>query len=137
MSGLEEKLEGILSNPKAMEQIMSLAQSLGKSSVQSQPPASDTQSQPEQEPPPASEPSDSGLLDTLSQIDPRLISGAFQLMSQYQNNDDGRVALLNALRPFVKEKRYAKLDKAIQIAKLSRLIRMGLELLRPREDPHV
>ena len=137
MSGLEEKLEGILSNPKAMEQIMSLAQSLGKSSVQSQPPASDTQSQPEQEPPPASEPSDSGLLDTLSQIDPRLISGAFQLMSQYQNNDDGRVALLNALRPFVKEKRYAKLDKAIQIAKLSRLIRMGLELLRPRGDPHV
>ena len=137
MSGLEEKLEGILSNPKAMEQIMSLAQSLGKSSVQSQPPASDTQSQPEQEPPPASEPSDSGLLDTLSQIDPRLISGAFQLMSQYQNNDDGRVALLNALRPFVKEKRYAKLDKAIQIAKLSRLIRMGLELLCPREDTHV
>lgn len=137
MSGLEEKLEGILSNPKAMEQIMSLAQSLGKSSVQSQPPASDTQSQPEQETTPASEPSDSGLLDTLSQIDPRLISGAVQLMSQYQNNDDGRVALLNALRPFVKEKRYAKLDKAIQIAKLSRLIRMGLELLRPREDPHV
>ncbi|HIT32889.1 MAG TPA: hypothetical protein IAC25_08675 [Candidatus Enterenecus stercoripullorum] len=137
MSDLEEKLEGILSNPKAMEQIMSLAQSLGKSSAQSQSPASDTQPQPEPETAPASEPSDSGLLGTLSQIDPRLISGAVQLMSQYQSNDDGRVALLNALRPFVKEKRYAKLDKAIQIAKLSRLIRMGLELLRPREDPHV
>lgn len=58
-------------------------------------------------------------------------------MSQYHSNDDNRVALLSALRPFVKEKRYAKLDKAIQIAKLSRLIRMALELLRPREDPHV
>ena len=58
-------------------------------------------------------------------------------MSQYHNNDDNRVALLSALRPFVKEKRYAKLDKAIQIAKLSRLIRMALELLRLREDPHV
>ena len=39
MSDLEEKLEGILSNPKAMEQIMSLAQSLGKSSAQSHPPS--------------------------------------------------------------------------------------------------
>ena len=46
--------------------------------------------------------------------------------------------LLEALRPFVREERYAKLDKAIQIAKLSRLIRSGLDLFRARkEDGHV
>lgn len=148
MSDLEEKLEGILNNPAAMAQIMSLAQSLGKSSAQSQPqpPASDAPSpspasgappQPERAPSPGGETSDGGLLGTLGQLDPRLISGAVRLMGEYHNGDDSRAALLGALRPFVKEKRYAKLDKAIQIAKLSRLIRMALELLRPREDPHV
>lgn len=146
MSDLEEKLEGILNNPSAMAQIMSLAQSLGKGSAQSQPSPSDAPSQstslesaPPAEPSSAlgGEASDGGLLGALGQIDPRLISGALRLMSEYHNGDDSRAALLGALRPFVKEKRYAKLDKAIQIAKLSRLIRMALELLRPREDSHV
>ncbi|HIT02336.1 MAG TPA: hypothetical protein IAC21_05900 [Candidatus Enterenecus merdae] len=139
MSELEEKLEGILSNPKAMEQIFSLAQSLGKGSASAPPPAGDPPPAPERETPPAptAEPEGGGLLGALSQVDPRLISGAVQLMSRYNSQDDGRVALLHALRPFVKERRYARLDQAIQIAKLSRLIRMGLELLRPREDPHV
>ncbi len=135
MSELEEKLEGILSNPKAMEQIFSLAQSLGKGSASAPPPAGDPP--PQRETAPAAEPEGGGLLGALSQVDPRLISGAVQLMSRYNSQDDGRVALLHALRPFVKERRYARLDQAIQIAKLSRLIRMGLELLRPREDPHV
>ena len=60
-------------------------------------------------------------------------------MGQFSGGmDDQRVALLTALRPFVKEERYAKLDKAIQIAKLSRLIRGGLDLFRTRkEDGHV
>ena len=50
----------------------------------------------------------------------------------------GVPALLAALRPYVREERYAKLDKAIQIAKLSRLIRSGLDLFRARkEDGHV
>ena len=142
MSDLEEKLEGILNNPTAMAQIMSLAQSLGKSSAQSQPqpPASDAPSpSPASGAPPQPERTSSpgGLLGALGQLDPRLISGAVRLMGEYHNGDDSRAALLGALRPFVKEKRYAKLDKAIQIAKLSRLIRMALELLRPREDPHV
>ena len=48
------------------------------------------------------------------------------------------MALLNALRPFVREERYAKLDKAIQIARLSRLIRSALDLFRAaKEDGHV
>jgi len=49
-------------------------------------------------------------------------------MSEYNSDDGGRTALLQALRPFVKERRYAKLDRAIQIAKLSRLIRVALEV---------
>ena len=97
MSDFEEKLESILSNPQAMEQIMSLAQSLGGK----QEPAAST--------PPSSSPVENNSFDGLlgglglGQLDPRILTGAMQLLNQYQSNDDGRVALLNALRPFVKE----------------------------------
>lgn len=158
MSELEEKLENILGNPQAMAQIMSLAQSLnigGQGETgQTQPQAGQTQSPPEPpspsaesgETPPASPPPASpagnglgGLLGGLNSLDPKMLSAAASLMGQFSNDsDDKRVALLTALRPFVKEERYAKLDKAVQIAKLSRLIRSGLDLFRARkEDGHV
>ena len=127
-----EKLEGILSNPQAMEQIMSLAKSLegGENS------ASPSASAPAPSPPSA--PSDlSGLLGSVGQLDPKMLSTAAKLFSQMGRQDDRRTALLQALRPFVKPGRYAKLDKAIQIAKLSVLIRSGLELFRAKEDDHV
>lgn len=129
MGELEEKLEQILGNPDAMQQIMSLARSLGKDAPQSQPGASP--------PPPRPESAQPGLQDALAQLDPRLLAGAARLMGEYTRADDSRAALLTALRPFVKERRYARLDKAIQIAKLSRLVRMALELLRTREDADV
>ena len=157
MSELEEKLENILGNPQAMAQIMSLAQSLdlggqSQSQAQAQPQAPvQDQGQPsspprpsEDAPAPPAAPTSSGagaggLLGALGSLDPGTLSAAAQLMGQFvSGEDDKRTALLNALRPFVKEQRYAKLDKAIQIAKLSRLIRSGLELFRARkEDGHV
>lgn len=159
MSELEEKLENILGNPQAMAQIMSLAQSLdlgGQSQSQAQAPAQpqasvQDQGQPsspphpsEDAPAPPAAPTSSGagaggLLGALGSLDPGTLSAAAQLMGQFvSGEDDKRTALLNALRPFVKEQRYAKLDKAIQIAKMSRLIRSGLELFRARkEDGHV
>ena len=160
MSELEQKLEGILGNPQAMAQIMSLAQSLNLGGPAGQPadapapggappadsapaapaPDSPAPSPPPPPPAPASDGGLGGLLGGLGALDPKMLSAAASLMGQFSSgSDDQRVALLNALRPFVKEQRYAKLDKAIQIAKLSRLIRSGLDLLRLRkeEDGHV
>lgn len=128
MGDFEEKLERILGNPQAMEQIMALAHSLGDAGSSTSSSAGAPAPEPEKP---------SSLLSELGGIDPRLLSTAAQLFSQYKSNDDDRVALLNALRPFIKEQRYAKLDKAIQIARLSRLIRMALELFRTKEDHHV
>lgn len=132
MGEFENKLETILNNPQAMEQIMSLARSLGGGAQPTRdapaaapPPPGPAASPP---PPPTPEP---------MVLDPRLLSGMASLLGQYNSSDDQRVALLNALRPFVKEQRYARIDKAIQIAKLSRMIRMGLELFRAKEDGHV
>ncbi|MBD5119144.1 MAG: hypothetical protein HDT37_08550 [Clostridiales bacterium] len=155
MSELEEKLEGILGNPQAMSQIMSLAQSLnlggsgqdpGQGQQADQAPGPAAPSQSEDAPaPPSPAPAGlggglGGMLGALGNLDAGTLSAAAQLMGQFNSGggDDQRVALLTALRPFVKEERYAKLDKAIQIAKLSRLIRGGLDLFRARkEDGHV
>lgn len=166
MSELEEKLENILGNPQAMSQIMSLAQSLNLGGPgPSSPEQNQNQAQPQNQaaeqasspvpppqsgdapapasPPPPAAPSGlgnlSGMLGALGNLDAGTLSAAASLIGQFSNDgDDKRTALLTALRPFVKEERYAKLDKAIQIAKLSRLIRSGLDLFRARkEDGHV
>ncbi len=134
MAEWEEKLEGILSNPQAMEQIMALAKSLEGGNTQP------TEAAANPAPPtstPASSPDLSQLMGSVGQLDPKLLSIAAKLMSQMGKQDDRRTALLQALRPFVKPERYAKLDKAIQIARLSVLIRAGIELFRTKEDPHV
>ena len=167
MSELEEKLESILGNPQAMSQIMSLAQSLnlggpgtnGPDQTQTQPRAQDQP--PDQVPGPAPAPlngaapssqppaataasADLGgglgsMLGALGSLDAGTLSAAAGLIGRLSDDsDDRRTALLTALRPFVREERYAKLDKAIQIAKLSRMIRSGLDLFRARkEDGHV
>ena len=124
MGDFEDKLESILNNPQAMSQIMSLAQSLGGSG--------DNQT-------PSSEPEPAVIHPDKSQfpLDGRLLGLLSTLFTQYSNHDDQRVALLNSLRPFVKERRYAKLDKAIQIAKLSRMARMALDLLKTKEETDV
>ena len=76
-----------------------------------------------------------GCWGGLGSLDPKMLSAAASLIGQFNSGeDDRRVALLTALRPFVKERRYAKLDRAIQIAKLSRLIRSGLELFRAQRE---
>ena len=167
MGELEEKLESILGNPQAMAQIMSLAQSLnlgggGQGGAPQDPPqappappeqgeaapalggdgAPQAQAAPAPPPPAAPGPPGGGLegmLGALGGLDVGTLSAAAGLIGQFTGGgDDKRTALLEALRPFVREERYAKLDKAIQIAKLSRLIRSGLELLRARkEDGHV
>lgn len=123
MGDFEEKLDSILNNPQAMSQIMSLARSLESSGAAQNPKA-------------PSEPSKQAE-DSVPLIDPGMLSGIAALFKQYNQSDDQRVALLNALRPFVKEQRYAKIDKAIQIAKLSRMARMAIELLRPKEGSDV
>ena len=146
MSELEDKLSAILGNPQAMSQIMSLAQSLGGSSAGSSgqsdpPPQPEPSSVPSAAPaPPAQSPDLSALLGGLTgtgSLDPRLMQLALRVMNEYQSGDDSRTALLQSLRPFVKEKRYAKIDKAIQIAKLSHMIRVALDVFKGGDSDHV
>ncbi|MCC2256735.1 hypothetical protein AAAT94_11245 [Intestinimonas aquisgranensis] len=136
--GFSEKLNAILADPDAMGKIMSLAQSLDGEA------APNDQDTPE-EPPVLSgdqaPPDLSGLLSAFTGgsggegLDPKLLQLAGRLLSEWNRPDDHKTALLAALRPYVKPERYAKVDRAIQIAKFSRLIRVALAALREgRED---
>ncbi|MEG2455056.1 MAG: hypothetical protein RSC08_02285 [Oscillospiraceae bacterium] len=136
MSDFEEKLGALLGNSDAMGKIMSMASSLGGS--EDVPPATDAQvpssSQDDCQPPSSADvPLGGDLFSALGSLDPRILQTAMRLFSEYNATDDRKAALLTALRPFVREKRYAKVDRAIQVAKLSRVIRIGLELFKKEE----
>lgn len=130
MSDFEEKLNSILSNSDAMGQIMQLARSLGggtKDSEDSAPPHAAVRE-------PSAPVVETDPLSALGTLDPRLLDMAFKIMKAYQSNDDDRAALLSALRPFVRPERYARLDQAIQVSKLTSVIRIALDSFRSKEE---
>ena len=57
------------------------------------------------------------------------------LVREYQAGNDEKQALLNALKPFLRQESREKVDKAIRITRLSRVIRSSMLLFR--EDGHV
>ena len=128
MAEFEEKLNAIISDPQAMGQIMSIAKALTGEGDQE---AADAPPQPQPEP---AEPNIvAGMADPLSALadmDPRLLQLGMRVLSEFSTSDDRKVALLNALKPFVKPERWAKVDKAVQIAKLARVVRVAFQLFR-------
>ena len=129
MGEMEDKLNAILNDPSAMGQIMALAQSLGGGTPRPQAsPAGEAAQGAEQTGAREAEaPASAGGEDPLAalgEIDPGMIQMGMRLLREYQGEDDRTVALLNALRPFLKESRLAKLDRAVQISRLARVIRV-------------
>ena len=118
MGEFEEKLNSILGDQQAMGQIMALAQSLGKQSSSDQE-EKDTAPEPAEDAPP-------DLSQRLGNLDPKMVPLGMRLMREYQQDDGQNTALLQALRPYLREERRGRLDKAVQIAKMSRLLRVAL-----------
>lgn len=158
MADLQEQLQAILGNPEAMGQITAIAKALTGGGPQPQTGTAPDVSGPVQdvdyipvagEMPPPAESSDSGDIPDLSallsllgggnapQIDPKLIRIALRVYSEYSAQDDEKVALLNALKPFLREERREKLEKAAGIARLSRVVRVALQLLREEGEEDV
>lgn len=123
MAQFEEKLGAILNDPQTMSRILSIAQSLdgGKSEAE-QEPVAEPVVEPVTEPAEATAP---GL-----DVDPRLMAAGMQALSAWQGPDDSRTALLQSLRPFVGPERCGKLDKAVRITKLSKVVRAALDTLK-------
>ena len=99
MDAMEEKLNTILNDPKMMQQIMSLAQSLGNTAESGDVIKENS---------PASIPDLSGL---------QKLSG---LVGQ-GNIDSNQKQLLTALTPYLSSDRVSKLENAMRAAKLARM----------------
>lgn len=139
MSGFEDKLNAILGDREAMGQIMALAQSLGRQE-ENQPPRPEQEGEGDCDPVWSGQddrPSETQLPDLgsmLGNIDPRMMQIGIRLLQEYNRADDQNAALLTALRPFVREERFAKVDRAIQIARLSRVVRVLFDTVKEKGD---
>ena len=114
MEQMEDKLGTILNNPQMMQQIMSMAQSLGQNSPQ-----------PEQSPTP-----------TNPEFDPAILANISGLMGQGKM-DSNQQALLTALHPYLSRRKVDKLEKAMRAAGMARMASSflgqgGLSLLTGR-----
>lgn len=134
MGELEEKLNQILSSPQAMEQIMALANSIAGPAGQGDsaqadgaPGASDA--------PAGSSGTGGGLGELLSGLDPGAMGKVLELFSVYQQQGDEKDQLLSALRPFLRPERQARLEQALRITRLSRVIRTAMGMVQG--DHHV
>lgn len=116
MGELDEKFNAILNDPQAMGKIMALARSLGGDGGEE-----------EKDRPEERSVSDGGKVPPMGDIDPRLLQLGMKLMGEYRREDDQKAQLLMALRPFVRESRWEKLDRAVQAARLSRVLRVLFE----------
>jgi len=118
MAEFDEKLNSLLSNPDAMSQIMQLAQSLsgGQTEERAPPP-------PPASPAPKSAPPSGDLLSSLTGgLDPGMLIKLLPLIQELGGQQDSHArTLLYALRPYLKEERQEKVERALQLAKLFHL----------------
>ena len=117
MSELDEKLNALLSDPGSMAQIMQLAQQLSGSmgGDSAQPAAASAAASPPPSPP-----------APLGGIDPQAIARYLPLLQELTRDTSQTTQLLYALRPFLKEEKQGKIERA---ARLARLIHVGKKLL--------
>lgn len=147
MADLAEILQQAMSNPQIMSQVATLAQSLG---IQNTPPAESSPPQHSEKPTSAQAISPWGMPNVSQQgarqapqfqQDPRQLMGSLLQMSRSLGGDERQLALLRALKPFVRPERAQKLERAIQIARMSRLAGQALSSLSTAQgqvgDSHV
>jgi len=118
VSEFDEKLNALLSDPDRMAQIMQMAQTLSGASTQSQPPPS---SPPPPSPPPQASSASSGdLLSSLTGgLDPKLLMRLLPVIQELSSDSNSSArTLLYALRPYLKQERQARVERALQLAKL-------------------
>lgn len=109
MDDLAAKLSELLSNPATLEKLKGLTGLLGGAAAE---PAADS---PPPEPPSSSSPLgiDSEALQMITKVAP--------LLSGFRQEDDS-TRLLHALRPMLGAERQKKLDEAIKILQLMRML---------------
>lgn len=132
MDDLTKNINDFLSSPDAMAQIQNMLAMLGGNGGQTGAPPQGGQGATNFPPPAAAAqppPAEGleGLLHNLGAMDLGKIQTLLGAMNSPQQ--DHKVALLMALRPYLNSKRAAKLDMAVRLLQLSRLSPMLKQLL--------
>ena len=109
MDGLEEQLQKILDDPNSMAQILSLAQYFGL-----QPPGEPSSASSSAPAPPAPQPDDG------------MAKAIFGMMQQARQSDGKQEALLQAIKPYLRPERRGRIDRALQIARISHMAGFAL-----------
>ena len=132
MSELEDRINSILGDPAQMEQITNLAKSLM---------GGDGASAPQGGMPGGEAPGGIGELakglmggEDLG-IDPNMLMKISRLISAGNAQGSDKRALLEAMKPYLSEKRRTKMDRAIKMARLAKMAQLAMGELR--EDGHV
>ena len=137
MSEFDDKLNALLSNPDSMAQIMQLAQSLsGQSDTGGQAPPQPSPPPPQPPQTPLQPPSGDYAADLLSSLsgglDPKLLARLLPVLQELSRPEDHDACqLLHALRPYLRQDRQGKVERAIQLA---RLIHIGKKFLSSWEE---
>ncbi len=118
MDDLSGKIGEILSDPSMMEQIRSLGSMMGLGQ-QGSPAAPQPAAQP---PAPQMQPMSTPVSGMSPEIMSTVMRFAPLLSSMNEENDSTR--LLNALRPFISEKRRSRIDGSIRLLSFMRMIPM-------------
>ena len=110
MSELEDKLNSILSSPESMEKIMEMAKQFGLGGGESK--QAETKRAAHSASP-------------FGDLDPNMLSMLTAAMHQY-TAPSGNSGLLEAVKPYLREERAQKLDKAMGMVKLMKVARTVL-----------
>ena len=111
MEDFEAALNSLLADPAAMNQIMDLAGRLGGAPSPPPPSPEPAGTEAGPPPPPPNAGPDPGQLAQLTRL--------LGLLRASRQPDGETAALLTALRPFLRQERQRKLDRAVQLAGLS------------------
>lgn len=121
MSELQDKLNSLLSDPAGMAQVVQLAQQLSSTM---EPSAAPTPQSGAPTPPPSPNSPPSTALP--GGIDLSTISRFLPMLQALSSDQSHSMQLLNALRPYLKEEKQGKVERA---ARLARLITVGKRFL--------
>ncbi len=125
MSEFDDNLNKILSSPEDMEKLLNVARSLTGSSGTPDAGGSDASQ---------AAPDPGAVTSALGNLDPKLFRMLSRLAGAYTSGTNDKAALLNAIKPYLREDRHAKIDRAAEIAKLARLAKVAFSEFSGGDD---
>lgn len=114
MDDMDSKLNAMLNDPAAMARIIQMAQQLSGGAQPNTPPQNPPPPPPQSGPPPG------------DGFDPMVLAKFLPLLQDLRQSNSQTTQLLYALRPFLKEEKQSKVERA---AKLAHLICIGKRFL--------